>query len=134
MSRESVLARGRDFFRPGLVDACVIDRVTGQSDNLVTGQVTKTYTTIYTGACRLKMGAALATRRIRTVGEAALRIASAELQLAVVGSEGVRADDRVTVTACLHDAELVGMVFFVVGEHHETHATSRRLAISEVLD
>jgi hypothetical protein len=134
MSRESVLARGRAFFAPGTVDSCIIDRVTAESTNTTTGVVTKTYgLTVYTGPCRMKMGAALATRRIRTVGEAALRIASAELQLPVVGSEGVLADDRVRITASPHDSDLVGQVFFVVGEHHGTWITSRRLAISEVL-
>lgn len=133
MSRDSVLARGRVFFTPGTVDACLIDRVTHTSTNTVTGLVTKVYgLTVYTGACRLKMGAAAATRPT-TVGEAALRIASAELQLPVVGSEGVTADDRVTVTASVHDSDLVGAVFWVTGEHHGTWITSRRLALSEVL-
>lgn len=133
MSRESVLARGRDFFVGGLVDACVVDRVTGEVNNATTGEVAKTYTVIYSGSCRVKMGASQGTRRLHTVGEAPIRIEAATLQLPVPGSEGILVDDRVTITACLHDTELVGVKFFVIGEHHQTHATSRRLAISEVL-
>jgi hypothetical protein len=133
MTRESTLARGRAFLPPALVDTCTVERVASEVNNASTGETVKTYTVIYSGPCRVKMGAAQATRRVRTVGEAALRIASAELQLPVVGSEGILADDRVTVTACVHDTELVGLVFFIVGEHHGTWNTTRRLAMSEVL-
>lgn len=133
MSRETVLAAGRAFFLTGLVDSCTVDRISGEVNNASTGEVVKTYTTIYTGSCRVKMGASQGTRRLHTVGEAPIRIEAATLQLPVVGSEGILADDRVTITASAHDTELVGKKFFVIGEHHQTHATSRRLAISEVL-
>lgn len=133
MSRDTVTARARIFFNTGTVDACIVDRVTSEANNATTGQVVKTYTTIYSGPCRVKMGASQGTRRLRTVGEAPVRIEAATLQLPVPGSEGILVDDRVTITACVHDTELVGQQFFVVGEHHQTHASSRRLAISEVL-
>jgi hypothetical protein len=67
------------------------------------------------------------------VAEAALRLASSELQLPVVGTEGLRIDDRVTITACLNDADLVGRKFTLTGESRKSNATTRKLPLLEVL-
>ena len=67
------------------------------------------------------------------VAEAALRLASFELQLPVVGSEGLEIDDRVTCVTCLNDADLPGRTFTVTGVSRKSHATTRKLPLLEVL-
>jgi hypothetical protein len=132
MSRESVLARGRAFLLAGLVDTCRVERVVAEDTNTLNGVVTKQYATIYTGACRVQAATANWAGPA-TVGEAALRLAAAELQLPVVGSEGIAIDDRVTVLTCVHDTEMVGRKYSVTGLSHKSHATTRKLPLSEVL-
>jgi hypothetical protein len=132
MSRESVLARGRAFLVAGLIDTCRIERVVAEDTNPVTNVVTKQYDTVYTGPCRIQAATANWAGPA-TVAEAALRLAAAELQLPVVGSEGVAIDNRVTVLSCLHDTEMVARVYAVTGLSHKSHATTRKLPLQEVL-
>lgn len=134
MGRENVLAAGRAFLvtSGALVDACTVTRKSGESTNTTTGAVTPTYTTLYTGPCRIQSAAANWAGPT-DVAEAALRLASFELQLPVVGSEDLRIDDRVTVTASLNDADLVGRVFTITGTSRKSHATTRKLPLLQVL-
>jgi len=132
VSRASVLARGRAAAAAGMVDTCRIDYVADVDTNPLTGQVAKQRVIRYEGPCRVQQAAA-PWAGPATVGEAALRLAALELQLPVVGSEGIQTEDRVTVLTCVHDTELVGRIFSVVGQHHASHKTTRRLPIQEVL-
>jgi hypothetical protein len=132
MSRASVLARGRAFAEGGFVDTCEIVRPGEPQTDLTDGRVTTPTTAVYQGRCRVKQAAA-PWAGPATVGEAQLRLAALELQLPIEGSEGIRVDDQVTITACVHDVELVGRVFTVVGEHAASHITTRRLPLQQVL-
>jgi hypothetical protein len=134
MGRENVLAAGRAFLvtSGALVDTCIIERVTGESLNQTTGAVTKTYATVYTGPCRFQAAAANWAGPTE-VAEAALRLASFELQLPVVGSEGLEIDQRVTCLTCLNDADLPGRKFSITGVSRKSHATTRKLPLLEVL-
>lgn len=135
MGRENVLAAGRAFLTTSgaLVDTCRIERPASDFTNPTTGAVTKTYTPVYPdGPCRIQAAAANWAGPT-DVAQAALRLASFELQLPVVGSEGIEIDDRVTVLSCLNDADLVGRVFTVTGVSRKSHATTRKLPLLEVL-
>lgn len=131
MSRESLLARGRAKLR--LVDACTITRATGEPvTNLTTGEVHTPTAPVYTGRCRVQAATANWAGPA-TVGQAAVRIAAAELQLPVRGTEDIRIDDLVLITACAHDADLVGRRYSVTGPSHKSEATTRKLPLQEVL-
>ncbi len=132
MSRASVLARGRAFAAGGFIDTCVISRVIGQSTNPLDGTVTPVLDPIYTGVCRVQQAAA-PWAGPATVAQAGVGLSALEIQLPVVGSEGITKDDIVTVTACVNDADLVGKSFTVQGAHHASHKTTRRLPLMEVL-
>lgn len=132
MSRASVLARGRAFLTAGLVDACRVERVASTDSNPLTGDVTTLWSTVYVGACRVQAAAATWAGPA-TIAEAQLNLAALQLQLPVVGSEDIRVDDRVTITASPNDVEMVGRVFHVVGTSHKTHATTRKLPLQEIL-
>lgn len=128
----TVLAAGRAAAGRGLNDACTITRKTGETTNPANGVVTPMYTQLFAGACRVQAASANWAGPT-TVAEAALRLASFELQLPVAGSEGLRIDDRVTITACRNDADLVGRVFTITGASRKSDATTRKLPLLEVL-
>ena len=132
MGRESVLLTGRAFLvsSGALVDTCKVEHPTGETTVGMT--VTPTYATVYTGACRIQATAANWAGPT-DVAEAALRLASFELQLPVVGSEGIEIDDRVTILTCLNDVDLVGRVFTITGVSRKSHATTRKLPLLETL-
>ena len=131
---DDVLARGRAMAERLMVDTCVIVRVTGSDTDLETGEVVETTEQVYAGPCRVQQSEATggATAGDKTVGEAALLMVGRVLQLPVAASVGVRAGDRVTVTACQNDPDLTSRQFVVRAEFAKTHATARRLGIEEV--
>jgi hypothetical protein len=131
MSREIALTAGRAFVAGALVDTCVITRETGAVTDPDTGVVTKTYATIYTGPCQVQQGEGSAGQSL--VGEASLRLASLTLKLPIAGTENVRAEDIVTITACEMDSALVGRAYFLTGELAATFKTARKLGLTEVL-
>jgi hypothetical protein len=132
MSRASVLARGRAFAAQGFIDTCTVERRGAPVTNDLDGTVTYPMTPIYSGPCRVQQAAA-PWAGPATVGQAGIGLSALQLDLPVVGSEGVTKDDVVTVTACVNDADLVGRTFTVQGAHHKSFATARRLPLQEIL-
>lgn len=131
MSAASALARGRALAQSLMVDACLIERVTGQTTDDLTGVVTPTYATTYTGVCKVQTSGSGAMGDRADVGEVAQVVLRIELQLPVVGSEAVRRGQRATITACVHDAAPVGRTFLIRDEQHKSFATARRLQVEE---
>jgi len=124
---DALLARGRAAAEALMVDACTIRRRTGETTG-PGGVVTPTYVTVFEGQCRLQQPTG--TAREEDAGEAALLMVRFELQVPM-SVVGVQADDEVTVTASVHDPDLVGREFLVRGLFHKTHATARRLQVEE---
>lgn len=114
-----------------MVDACLIERVTGTTTNPNTGAVTETKTTVYDGPCRLQEHGGY-PRDISTAPDQPQLAVSRELQLPVGTSGDVRAGDRATVTASAHDPAMVGRRMWLRGQPSKSEATSRRFSIEEV--
>lgn len=129
MSRESVLARGRLAALIGMKDACTIRRRNGGTTDPVTGYPTDAWTNLYTGKCRVQQAVAIA--RPHEVGEDRVLIVRFDLQLPVVGTEGLMVDDQVTITAAVNDPDLVGRVFLILELAHKSEATARRVGMIE---
>lgn len=110
-------------------ERCIIRRVTGSTTNDETGEVTRTYSTVYTGKCKVQ-GSSAGQRR--DVGEASVVITQVELHLPIVGSEGVATEDEATIDAAALDAALVGKVFRIAGPASGSMKTARRLPVIEV--
>ncbi len=129
MSAATALARGRAAAEQLMVDTCVVRRVTGETTDPFSGTITPTLTTLYTGPCRIQHGEAQA-REETNVGQAYLLMLVLELQLPMTVT-GLQVDDQVTITASVHDPDLVNRVFAIRDLFHKTHATVRRLRIQE---
>jgi hypothetical protein len=131
MSRATALARGRTAAELGMVDACTIQRPSGSgTTNPVTGVPSQTYTTLYTGKCRVQQQVAIA--RQHDVGEDKVWLVRFDLQLPMATSVGLEVGDRVTITTSVNDPDLTGRVFAVNELAHKTEATSRRIGVIEV--
>lgn len=134
MSAGSVLARGRAAAQALMVDTCTIRRKTGGSTDDLTGQTFPSYTTVYSGVCRVQTsGGGAMGARVET-GEVAVIVLRVELQLPVVGSEAVRRGDEVSITTTtntINDSDLLNRTFRVHDLFHKTHATSRRIQLEE---
>jgi hypothetical protein len=130
MSRASILALGRSAAALAFVDACTITRVTGTTTS-ATGVVTEITSTIYTGPCRVQEIFGFARDTTPTPPDPVL-MRYRTVQLPVVGSEDIRADDRVTITASAHDPDLVGVVMVVRDQSAKSEATSRRVGVEEL--
>lgn len=130
MPLDVLLASGRRAAERLMTDACVVRRKTGTVTDPVTGKITPTYTTVYTGKCRIQQ--ATANPGDTTAGDAELLMVPRVLSLPVASSLGLRAGDEVEMTASAHDPDLPGRRFVVRGEFAKSHATARRLGIEEV--
>ncbi|GHJ11212.1 hypothetical protein TPA0907_55790 [Micromonospora humidisoli] len=128
----SALARGRRAAERLMVDRCVVRRRTGDTSD-DDGNITPTWQTVYpppdgSGRCRLRQPTAMP--RPDEAGEAVALMLRRELQLPI-SAVGVQADDVVTMTASRHDPDAAGRTFVVVGLHHASQATMRRLQVEE---
>lgn len=132
MSEASILARGRAAVARLMVDTCQIKRLASQYTDPSTGITTDTMTTLYTGACRVQQSTLGAVQTPHNVGEAVIRLLAMEIQLPSVGTEGLQAEDQVTILTSLHDADLVGRTFRIKGLAHKSQAISRRVQCQEL--
>jgi hypothetical protein len=130
MSATSITLRGRIAAEALMVDTCTIKRLTGSSTDQDTGVVTPTYSTTYTGKCRLKLPTAVA--RPITVGEAQEFTQHPILSLPAT-TTGIEVDDIVTITASLLMPSLVGRVFHVRAKPGQSHMTAARFEIMEIM-
>lgn len=126
------LARGRAAAESLMVDACTIRRRISEATDPLTGVVTPTYSTVYTGACKVQQSTLGAASAPADPGEASVRLVAYTLHLPVATSTGLRDGDEATITSSAHDPDLVGRVFTIVGSAGKSYATARRLEVQEV--
>jgi hypothetical protein len=131
MSAASTALRGRQKALELMTDSCTVQHLTGSSTDQETGVVTPTYTSVYSGVCKVQQSNPATTPT--DIGQAAVFVGQLVLHLPVTdGSALVAPDDLVTVTACALDASLVGKTFRLRGPAHKSYATARRFPMVEV--
>ncbi len=137
MSRAALIARARAAAEAGMEDACTIRRRDAASDvtDPDTGQVTAAYAApdpLYAGRCRVQQQQAQANQQ--DAGEDYTLLLRLEVQLPVAGTEGLQVGDEITITAAAYDDDLTGRVFLVRDLSHKTHASARRVQVTERTD
>jgi hypothetical protein len=113
-----------------MVDTCTIRRLASTSTDAETGVITPTYTTIYSGACKVQQRST-AQARPHDLGEATVFVAPLELHLPVTVT-GVASDDLVNITASVHDPDLPGRSWHIRELAHKSFASARRFSMIEV--
>lgn len=129
MTADSVLARARVAAEALMVDSCTIVRRTIANTNPETGRVTYSDTQLYAGKCRARRRTFF--NRPHEAAEDFVLMLAVEIW-APMSLVGVTAEDIVTMTASVHDPDLVGRIFSVKGMAHKTHGDSRRFQCIEV--
>lgn len=128
MSRQQLLEEARAFALEGMVDTCTIQRKTGETTD-ADGVITPTYSTLYSGVCRVQQQQPYAERH--DAGQAYLLLLRLEVQLPMTIT-GLEPDDILTIVTSVMDADLPGRVFVVRDLAHKTDASSRRIQCQEV--
>jgi hypothetical protein len=131
MSAASTVLRGRQKALELMTDSCTVQHLTGSSTDQETGVVTPTYSTVYSGVCKIQQSNPATTPT--DIGQAAVFVGQLVLHLPVTTTTALVApDDLVTVTACALDDSLVGETFRLRGPAHKSYATARRFPMVEV--
>lgn len=128
---EAALMRGRAAVQNLMRDTCQVKRLTGEDTDRDTGQVTPTWTVVYSGSCRVVYGNTEPTPRPEQVAGAQVYLSHIEVHLPVTAT-GIQADDLVVVTYSALDPDLPGRTYRVREVAHKTYLTARRLGVEEV--
>lgn len=124
-----LVARSRSMAESMMQDSCTITRKTGQAFNSSTGAYEDTFSTVYSGKCRVQTQTWQQAEQPSSGGRV---IATAVYTVAVPMSvTGVAVDDIVTITATAFDDALDGQTFRVRQQVYKTHMTARRLLVEQ---
>lgn len=129
MTADLLLIRAQAAAVALMVDACVVKRRSTQTTDPDTGIITQNYTTIYTGKCRVQRRTMF--DRPHNVGQAYVYMLAVELQLPITVI-GIVTEDIATITASVHDTDLVNRVFTIRGFSHKTHPSARHIQCVEI--
>lgn len=113
-----------------MVDTCRVEHQTG-STNTDAGGSTGIYDTLYTGKCRVQLVGA-GSQALRDVGDQQVSVLTIQVQLPVVGTEGIHVRDRITILRATNDTDLVGREFRVTQPAPDSDAAARLLQCVEV--
>jgi hypothetical protein len=111
-----------------MVDACTVRAVTGVTVNGTTGVSTPTYSTLYTGKCKVQSDSPRAANPDQ--GGTTMTVQRSRVDFPV-GSFTPAIGHVITITASDLDPGLVGRMFRVVALLHKSMATTYRLAVEE---
>lgn len=114
-----------------MIDACVVERLTGRTRDPVTLEDADVWTPLYSGRCRVQIVSTGTPDEMTNAPGRDWIVLEAVVQLPVDATQ-YRSRDRVTVTASVHDPALAGAVLTVTGQRRKTHAVMRRLNVQEV--
>lgn len=125
----TLLAAGRGRHRQLMVDTCVIEHATSGVIDDSTGDYPLTWTTVYTGPCRVK-GPTAGNAAVTEVqaGEAEQVTTRLTLVLPHLGAPLVSIGDRVTVTRVGSPT----LLFLVVGTVETTTMTASAFVVEQV--
>lgn len=114
-----------------MLDTCTITRASGETTiDRETGLPTTTYTTIYTGKCKVQSEAVVTL----TPNSGDHRYTVDRWMVHVpVSAGGIKVGDTITITASALDPANIGRKFKIVGLFHKSMATAQRIPVEEVL-
>lgn len=112
-----------------LMESAVVIKRAGAPTEDANGVLTPTYTTIYSGKCRLRITEARSDD-VAAAGQAlAKQSPILSIPVTATGSDLVRIDDIATITSPLDPAVTVARI---AGIHSQTHSTARRFPIEVI--
>lgn len=127
------LNRGRAAAEELMTDTVTVTRVTGPEGELdpETGEREPAPTTVvYSGPAKVQTYEPYESTKESADHRYVEQRYALHLPIAAAKAD---VDDTVDITASQTDAQLVGRIYRVAGEHAKTYATSRRILIDEVV-
>lgn len=128
MQAEEIVYAGRAVAERLMTDTCTVQRQTGSSMSEVTLIVTPTYSTIYTGKCRVRTAS---SEVMVDVGDRAASLHNYTVSIPVSATI-LAPDDLVTITASGLDPAQPGLTLRILGALHGSQMTARRFLCQEV--
>lgn len=117
-----------------MVDTCIITK-DGEGESALDPdtdeRIDPPRVAVYEGKCRIQVASIIAGSSTSEAGERAWVVQDATLQLPVPDTEVVAIGHIAEITTCVNDDALVGHKLTVTALHTKTHATSRRLRVTE---
>jgi hypothetical protein len=137
MSVASALARGRRAAEKLMTATCTITRVDpdatrGEMDPDTLKYPEAARLTVYEGPCRIQIQSVIGGASDTDAGDRAGTAQQSELQLPVLASANVAITDIAVIDSEPNDPALVGRTFTITALHQKSHATARRLPVTEV--
>jgi hypothetical protein len=127
MDAAGITTRLRRLDESTMVDACTVKRLTGTTtDN--DGNITPTFSTIFTGPCRVVRGGTLGAE---AAAAGAVVVEARDTVNVPITAVGIEVDDVITITASQLDPDLVGRYWRIAQPSRATYLTSRQFAIEE---
>ena len=123
----AVLPQMRAEAESRMLDACLITRPGADPvwDDATGSYLPAAPVTVYAGKCRLRN--ANPAPQNADAGEAAWAVDQVVLSLPLDGTAAVTDGCTATITACLNDPGMVGLVLTVQAGHFQTDSTARRV-------
>lgn len=126
----AALEDGRAAAEERMVDTCTVRRPIGETTHPDTGAVTTAYETLLTDQkCEVQSRGYWGESR--DVGQANLIVLVLEVKFPI-SVLGLNVEDEITMTAAVHEPDLVGRVFRLKDLSHKSYATARRVLCREV--
>jgi len=109
-----------------MMESTVIIKRAGVPSEDANGVLTPTYSTIYSGVCRLRVTEARSDEVAAAGQGLAKQNPTLSIPVSASGSADVRVDDIATVTTPLDSVTVIARI---AGLHSQTHSTARRFPV-----
>lgn len=130
MTADSATLAARALAESLMESTCQVQRRAVGALDQDTGIDVPAFVDVWSGPCRFRFP--FVRPADQDVASQAFATQRGIVSVPVVGTEGIRTGDVVTITASPLDAGMVGAQFRVKGPFFETHATARRLPVEVV--
>lgn len=127
MTLDAVLNRGRARALELMTDTCTVRRAGAPTTNSTTGVVTPTWTTLYSGICRLQETGSIGGNEPAEVAAVDSAYTATMIVTLPMSATDIIPGDQVVVGTSEYDSSLPGRIMTVIRVQHKSHATARRL-------
>lgn len=127
MTLEAVLNRGRARALELMTDTCTVRRAGAPSTDGTTGVVTPSWTTLYSGICRVQETGSIGGNEPADVAAVDSAYTATMIVTLPMSATGIRPGDQISMGTSEFDTDLPSRVMTIVRVQHKSHATARRL-------
>ena len=132
MTLDAVLSRGRARALQLMTETCTVRRAGTPSTDANTGVVTPTWSTIYSGVCRVQETGAIGGNEPAEVAASDAAYTATMIISMPMSATGMLPGDQVVIGTSQYDTALPGRVMTIIRVQAKGHATARRVWAEDV--